>query len=255
VFGSVRWQADAERLQAEFGANFIPLLFDVSDEAAVLAAAAQVRAALNGETLAGLVNNAGVAVPGALLDLSVDEFRQQIEINVMGPVIVTKAFAPLLGADPAMTGAPGRIVMMSSVSGQFGNPLLSPYSASKFALEGLAESLRREFMLFGIDVLVIAPGAVRTPIWDKAEAIDMARFDASPFLPALTKLREMLMKLAKNGLPPERIGELVYRALTASRPKLRVVASPQPVQTWIAGWLPRRWLDVIMAKQLGLRPK
>jgi short-subunit dehydrogenase len=110
-------------------------------------------------------------------------------------------------------------------------------------------------MLFGIDVLVIAPGAVRTPIWDKAEAIDMARFDASPFLPALTKLREMLMKLAKNGLPPERIGELVYRALTASRPKLRVVASPQPVQTWIAGWLPRRWLDVIMAKQLGLRPK
>ncbi len=108
----------------------------------MLAAAAQVRAALNGETLAGLVNNAGVAVPGALLDLAVDEFRQQIEINVMGPVIVTKAFAPLLGADPAMTGAPGRIVMMSSVSGQFGNPLLSPYSASKFALEGLAESLR-----------------------------------------------------------------------------------------------------------------
>jgi NAD(P)-dependent dehydrogenase (short-subunit alcohol dehydrogenase family) len=252
VFGSVRRQADAERLQAEFGANFIPLLFDVSDEAAVLAAAAQVRAALNGETLAGLVNNAGVAVPGALLDLSVDEFRQQIEINVMGPVIVTKAFAPLLGADPAMTGTPGRIVMMSSVSGQFGNPLLSPYSASKFALEGLAESLRREFMLFGIDVLVIAPGAVRTPIWDKAEAIDMARFDASAFLPALTKLREMLMKLAKNGLPPERIGELVYRALTDARPKLRVVASPEPVQTFVAGWLPRRWLDRIIGRQLGL---
>ncbi|WP_441276778.1 SDR family NAD(P)-dependent oxidoreductase [Tardiphaga sp. 172_B4_N1_3] len=252
VFGSVRRQVDTERLQAEFGANFIPLLFDVTDEAAVLAAAVQVRAALNSETLAGLVNNAGVAVPGALLDLSADEFRQQIEINVMGPVIVTKAFAPLLGADPAMTGAPGRIVMMSSVSGQFGNPLLSPYSASKFALEGLAESLRREFMLFGIDVLVIAPGAVRTPIWDKAEAIDMARFDASPFLPALTKLRETLMKLAKNGLPPERIGELVHQALTVSRPKLRVVASPEPVQTFVAGLLPRRWLDRIVGRQLGL---
>ncbi|MGM4919034.1 SDR family NAD(P)-dependent oxidoreductase [Tardiphaga sp. 813_E8_N1_3] len=255
VFGSVRKQADADRLQVEFGANFKPLLFDVTEEAAVLAAADYVRSALNGETLAGLVNNAGVAVPGALLDLSVDEFRRQIEVNVTGPVIVTKAFAPLLGADPAMTGAPGRIVMMSSVSGQFGNPLLSPYSASKFALEGLAESLRREFMLFGIDVLVIAPGAVRTPIWDKAEAIDMARFANSPFLPALAKLREMLMKLAKNGLPPERIAELVYRALTASRPKLRVVASPQPVQTFVAGWLPRRWLDAIMARQLGLRPK
>jgi NAD(P)-dependent dehydrogenase (short-subunit alcohol dehydrogenase family) len=151
-----------------------------------------------------------------------------------------------------MTGAPGRIVMMSSVSGQFGNPLLSPYSASKFALEGLAESLRREFMLFGIEVLVIAPGAVRTPIWDKAEAIDMARFGASPFLPALTKLREMLMKLAKNGLPPETIAELVYRALTDARPKLRVVASPEPVQTFVAGLLPRRWLDRIVGRQLGL---
>lgn len=254
VFGSVRRRVDAERLQTEFGANFAPLVFDVTDEAAVLIAAAQVRAALNGETLAGLVNNAGVAVPGALLDLSVDEFRAQIEINVMGPVIVTKAFAPLLGADPAMKGPAGRIVMMSSVSGQFGNPMLSPYSASKFALEGLAESLRREFMLFGIDVLVIAPGAVRTPIWDKAEAIDMARFEASPFLPALQKLRTMLLKLGRIGLSPERIAELVHQALTASRPKLRVVASPQPVQTFVAGWLPRRWLDAIMARQLGLRP-
>jgi NAD(P)-dependent dehydrogenase (short-subunit alcohol dehydrogenase family) len=253
VFGSVRKQADAQRLQGEFGANFVPLLFDVTDEAAVFAAADQVRAALNGETLAGLVNNAGVAVPGALLDLSVDDFRQQIEINVMGPVIVTKAFAPLLGADPALTGAPGRIVMMSSVSGQFGNPLLSPYSTSKFALEGLAESLRREFMLFGIDVLVIAPGAVRTPIWDKAEAIDMARFAASPLMPALQKLREMLLTLARTGLPPARIGELVYEALTVLRPKVRVVASPQPVQTFIAGCLPRRWLDSIVARQLGLR--
>jgi NAD(P)-dependent dehydrogenase (short-subunit alcohol dehydrogenase family) len=229
VFGSVRNQADAQRLQGEFGANFVPLLFDVTGEAAVFAAADQVRAALNGETLAGLVNNAGVAVPGALLDLSVDDFRQQIEINVMGPVIVTKAFAPLLGADPALTGAPGRIVMMSSVSGQFGNPLLSLYSTSKFALEGLAESLRREFMLFGIDVLVIAPGAVRTPIWEKAEAIEMARFAASPFMPALQKLREMLLTLARTGLPPERIGELVYEALTVSVPKVRVVASPQPM--------------------------
>jgi NAD(P)-dependent dehydrogenase (short-subunit alcohol dehydrogenase family) len=253
VFGSVRRQVDAERLQTEFGANFVPLLFDVTDEAAVLAAAAQVRAALNGETLAGLVNNAGVAVPGALLDLSVDEFRQQIEINVMGPVIVTKAFAPLLGADPAMTGAPGRIVMMSSVSGQFGNPLLSPYTTSKFALEGLAESLRREFMLFGIDVLVIAPGAVRTPIWDKAEAIDMARFANSPYLPALTKIRGMLAQLSEKGLPPERIAALVHRALTDTRPKARVVASPEPVQTFIAGLLSRRWMDRIVAAQLGLR--
>jgi NAD(P)-dependent dehydrogenase (short-subunit alcohol dehydrogenase family) len=255
VFGSVRKQSDAERLQAEFGDNFIPLLFDVTDAVAVFAAANQVRAALNGETLAGLVNNAGVAVSGALLDVSVVEFRQQLDVNVVGPVIAIKAFAPLLGADPVMKGPPGRIVMMSSLSGQFGNPMLSPYTASKFALEGLAECLRREFMLFGIDVLVIAPGPVRTPIWDKAEAIDMARFSASPFLPPLQKLRTMMLKLGRAGLAPEKIAELVHQALTALRPKARVVTSPEPVQTFIAGLLPRRWADRVIAGQLGLGPR
>ncbi len=253
VFGSVRKPADAERLQAEFGAQFTPLLFDVTDEAAVRAAADAVRATLNGETLAGLVNNAGVVVPGALLDLDVSEFRTQMEINVMGPVIATKAFLPLLGADTTLNGASGRIVMMSSVSGQFGNPLLSPYSTSKFALEGLSESLRRELMLFGIDVITIAPGPVRTPIWDKAEALNIARFAKSPYLPALTKLRGMLGQMSSKGLPPERIAGLVYRALTDARPKARVVASPEPIQTWIAGVLPKRLVDRIVAGQLGLR--
>ncbi|UGV25812.1 SDR family oxidoreductase [Rhodopseudomonas boonkerdii] len=255
AFGSVRNSTDAERLKAEFGAQFTPLLFDVTDEAAVKEAAEVVRTALNGETLAGLVNNAGVVVPGALLDLDVSDVRRQIDVNVLGPVIVTKAFLPSLGADTALKGAPGRIVMMSSVSGQFGNPLLSPYSTSKFALEGLSESLRRELMLFGVDVVTIVPGPVRTPIWSKAEAIDIARFARSPYLPALTKLRGMLAQLSEKGLPPERIAALVHRALTDARPKARVVASPEPVQTFIAGVLPKRWIDRIIARQLGLAAK
>eukprot|EP01035_Chromulina_nebulosa_P037694 gene37695-50887_t len=160
VFGSVRKQADAARLQAEFGVNFVPLLFDVTDEAAVNAAAAKVRAELNGETLAGLVNNAGIAVSGPLLELPLADFRRQMDVNVIGPVIAIKAFAPLLGADAGLSGPRGRIVMMSSVAGRNGNPLLSPYSTSKHALEGLAESLRREFMIYGIDVIVTAPGAM-----------------------------------------------------------------------------------------------
>src|ERR1700684_4451067 len=123
VFGSVRKQADADRLKAEFGADFTPLLFDVTDEAAVLAAAREVRAALGGETLAGLVNNAGIAVAGPVLELSADEFRRQMDVNVIGPVIATQAFAPLLGSDPQMKGPKGRIVMLSSVAGKTGNPL------------------------------------------------------------------------------------------------------------------------------------
>src|SRR6202012_601007 len=141
VFGSVRKQADADRLKGEFGANFTPLLFDVTDEAAVLAAARDVRAALNGETLFGLVNNAGIAVPGPVLELSADEFRRQMDINVIGPVIATQAFGPLLGVDASLKGPKGRIVMISSVAGKNGNPLTPAYSASKHAIEGLSESL------------------------------------------------------------------------------------------------------------------
>src|ERR1700730_9492291 len=111
VFGSVRKQADADRLKNEFGANFTPLLFDVTDEAAVLAAAREVRAALNGETLFGLVNTAGIAVAGPGLELEADGLRRPIGINVIGPIIATQAFGPLLGSDPSLKGPRGRLVM------------------------------------------------------------------------------------------------------------------------------------------------
>ena len=152
VFGSVRKQADGDRLSAAFGPNFTPLLFDVTDEAAVAAGARQVEAALGGETLSGLVNNAGIAVPGPLLHLKIDDFEHQLAVNVTGQLIVTQAFAPLLGVDRSRKGVPGRIVMISSVGGKNAMPFLGAYSASKFALEGMSESLRRELMPFGIDV-------------------------------------------------------------------------------------------------------
>src|SRR4029077_1950403 len=125
VFGSVRKQADGERLQKEFGANFVPLLFDVTDAAAVQAGADKVAAALGGETLAGLVNNAGIAVAGPLLYLKIDELRHQLEVNLTGQVIATQAFAPLLGADTSRKGKPGRIVMISSVGGKTANPFMA----------------------------------------------------------------------------------------------------------------------------------
>ncbi|CAN5441414.1 SDR family oxidoreductase [soil metagenome] len=231
------------------------MLFDVTDEAAVNSAAAVVRATLSGGTLAGLVNNAGIAVSGPLLELGVADFRRQMEVNVMGPVIATKAFGPLLGADPALSGPPGRIVMISSVAGTNGNPLMSPYSTSKHAIEGLSESLRREFMLFGIDVIVIAPGAVKTPIWDKAEEIDMARWAKSPFLPVLERLRGAMQALAATGLPAETIAMLVHDALTLPKPKVRTEISPEPFRMLMMRILPKRMLDGIIAKRLGLLPK
>ena len=237
------------------GANFMPLVFDVTDEAAVLAAAREVRTALNGETLAGLVNNAGIAVSGPVLELAVDEFRRQMEVNVIGPVIATQAFGPLLGADPALKGPKGRIVMISSVAGKNGNPMTSAYSASKHALEGLSESLRRELMLFGIDVVVIAPGAVKTPIWSKAEEVDISIYRNSPYFPALEKIRAFMLALAATGLPVETIAEKVFEALTLPNPKVRYTLVPDPIQRWMAAVLPKRTFDKMIAKRLGLLPQ
>jgi NAD(P)-dependent dehydrogenase (short-subunit alcohol dehydrogenase family) len=254
VFGSVRKPADADRLRSEFGQNFSPLIFDVTDEAAVLAAGREVRAALSGETLAGLVNNAGVAVAGPVLELSADEFRRQMNINVIGPIITTQAFGPLLGADPALKGPKGRIVMMSSVAGRNGNPMLSAYCASKHALDGLAESLRREMMLFGIDVIIVAPGAVKTPIWGKAEEVDISAFQNSPFYPALQKIRKFMLQLGETGLPAEKIAECVFTALTTASPKVRYQITPDPMRHLITAILPKRTIDRIVAKRLGLVP-
>ena len=254
VFGSVRKQADADRLKREFGANFTPLLFDVTDEAAVLAAAREVRAALNGKTLLGLVNNAGIAVAGPVLELAADEFRRQMDVNVIGPIIATQAFGPLLGADSSLKGPPGRIVMISSVAGKNGNPLMSAYSASKHAIEGLSESLRREMMLFGIDVVIIAPGAVKTPIWSKAEEVDISPYRNSPFFPALERIRKFMLQLGESGLPAEKIAERIADALTSASPKVRYQIAPDPMRQLIMSVLPKRMADKIIAKRLGLMP-
>ena len=254
VFGSVRKAADAERLRNEFGANFTPLLFDVTDEAAVLAAAREVRTELNGETLAGLVNNAGIAVAGPVLELAADEFRHQMDVNVIGPVIATQAFGPLLGADASLKGPKGRIVMVSSVAGKNGNPLMSAYSASKHAIEGLSEGLRREMMLFGIDVIIVAPGAAKTPIWSKADEVDISGHRNSPFFPALERIREFMRQLGENGLPPEKIAEAIVGALTLASPKVRYSITPDPMRHIITAVLPKRTVDRIIARRLGLLP-
>lgn len=254
VFGSVRKQADADRLNSEFGVNFVPLLFDVTDEAAVLAAAREVRSALNGETLAGLVNNAGIAVAGPVLELAADQFRRQMDVNVIGPIIATQAFGPLLGADPSLKGPKGRIVMISSVAGKNGNPLMSAYSMSKHAVEGLSESLRREMMLFGIDVIVIAPGAVKTPIWSKAEEVDIAPYRNSPYYAALVKIRKFMLQLGEGGLRAETIAEKIFEALTLANPKVRYQLTPDPMRHIVTTLLPKRTVDKIIAKRLGLVP-
>jgi NAD(P)-dependent dehydrogenase (short-subunit alcohol dehydrogenase family) len=214
VFGSVRKTADAERLSREFGGNFVPLIFDVTDEPAVQTAAQQVREQLKGETLFGLVNNAGIAVPGPLIYLSTDEFRNQLEVNLVSVLIVTKAFVPLLGTDRSLHGKPGRIINVSSAGGKNGGPFLGAYSASKHGLEGFSESLRRELILYGIDVIIIGPGSVATPIWDKAEQMDISPYEKTEFFEAAMRVQKYMINDGRNGYPPEKVGEVTLEALT-----------------------------------------
>jgi len=249
VFGSVRKQADAERLSREFGANFTPLAFDVTDSAAIGVAADRVQAVLGGEALAGLVNNAGIAVAGPLLYIDPDEVRQQLEVNVVGQVLVTQAFAPLLAAEGKKNA--GRIVMISSVGGRNASPFMGPYSASKFALEGLAESLRRELMLLGIDVIVVAPGAVATPIWDKAEQIDVSRYDNTPYAKSLNGVRDYMLVNGRKGLKPEVLGQAVWHPLTTPKPRARYTVTPDPFQNFLMTTLPKRMVDRMIARKLG----
>jgi NAD(P)-dependent dehydrogenase (short-subunit alcohol dehydrogenase family) len=255
VFGSVRKQADADRLTQELGANFTPLIFDVTDEAAVATAAKQVDAALRGEILFGLVNNAGIAVPGPLLYQKIEDFKQQIAVNLTGHLIVTQAFAPLLGTDRTRKGAPGRIVMISSVGGKNASPFLGAYNASKFALEGMSESLRRELIPFAIDVIVVAPGTVATAMWDRPGAVNVATFADTPYASALAKLKVHMITNGRRGLPPEQLGETVKTALTTARPKARYTVTPDPIETLVANALPRRVVDAIIAGRLGLQKR
>ena len=255
VFGSVRNSDDAQRLEAELGDQFSPLLFDVTDDDKIAQAAETVREALRGETLTGLVNNAGIAVSGPLTEVAPEEYRKQLDVNLVGPFLVTQAFAPMLGTDRSFQGSPGRIVNISSVAGLRAMPFLGPYAASKFGLEGYSEALRREMMLFGIDVVVIGPGPVKTAIWDKAEELDIARYEHSPYRAILERFQKVFIAQGREGYPAEKLGELVHTALTTPSPKVRYAAvKGRALEKLVMRFASPKTLDGMIAKMLGLKP-
>jgi len=255
VFGTVRKKTDADRLRAELGNAFTPFLMDVTSQSDVSQAADRVNTMLNGLNLAGLVNNAGVSLVGPLLHQPLEDVRTQLEVNLISPLRVIQAFAPLLGTDKARQGGPGRIVNISSVGGKMAFPYLGAYAASKHGLEGLSESLRRELMLYGIDVIVIEPGYVDTPILDKAQAEDYARYRLTDYASSLENFRTAFIKEGRMGLAPQRVGETVLKALTVASPRSTYPVMQQKFKNWtLPRLLPKRVLDRLVGKQFGLLP-
>jgi len=253
VFAGVRKVADAESLRKEFGEAVEPLLFDVTDIAAIHRAADETRVKLGGRTLKGLVNNAGFATGGPLALQPIDQIRRAFEVNTLGAVTVSQAFIPLLGADASLSGGPGRIVNISSVAGRIAAPFVGDYAMSKHALEAFSDSLRRELMIYGIDVIVIGPGAIVTPIWDKAEASDDSAYADTDYGPLLKRFKAGFVKRGRQGLPVERLGEAIHLALTAARPKARYVVLRNRFVNWtVPTLLPKRVLDRVIARAVGL---
>ncbi|HEY4838573.1 MAG TPA: SDR family NAD(P)-dependent oxidoreductase [Candidatus Acidoferrales bacterium] len=254
VFGSVRKQADADLLQKEFGNAFVPLIMDITDADAVHQAAQKVGSMIGDRNLVGLVNNAGIVVSGPLLYLRPSEYKRQLDVNMISPLVVIQAFAPLLGTDKNRKGPAGRVVSISSSTAKVAVPLLGAYSSSKSGLEGMLDVLRRELMLFGIDVVIIEPGTVNTAMYDKGEKEDLSEFRQTEYWEAVQNFQKFIINEARtNGLAPERIGEAVHVALTTAKPKARYAVVPQRFKNWtLPRLLPARMLDAQFAKMMGL---
>jgi NAD(P)-dependent dehydrogenase (short-subunit alcohol dehydrogenase family) len=234
--------------------SFTPLLFDVTDCEAVFRATGQVEETVGSAGLAGLINNAGTAFAGPLMHQPLDEVRQQFEVNVLGLISVTQAFLPLLGASKPPVHKPGRIVNVSSVSGKVAEPFIGAYAGTKHAVEAISDSLRRELLLYGIDVILIRPGAVKTPIWEKgARPVVGGEYDQTDYAVPLDTFRRYAEKLASNGYSLETFGGFVRKVFEADRPKTRYAIVPGRFVDWtVPTSLPDRWLDRLVGRSLGL---
>jgi NAD(P)-dependent dehydrogenase (short-subunit alcohol dehydrogenase family) len=252
VFGSVRSEHDAERLRSVYKENVVPLIFDVTDAEGVALASRQVQDALGDEPLLGLVNNAGSGTAAPLLYVPIVEFREQLEVNVIGTLNVIQQFTHLLHTAGTK---PGRIVNIGSTAGRIGIPFFGAYTASKHALNGLSESLRRELLIYGIDVITVVPGPVKTAIWDKADALDFSGYRDTPYAGLIEAFRDLMVKDGRSGMEPGVIGDAVFKALTSERPKPTYMRVAGRLKNWILPtMLPGRWVDTLMGKQLGLLP-
>ena len=254
VLAGVRRAIDGERLVSGASGAITPLTLDVTDEGSIEAAAGAVERATGASGLRGLVNNAGTAEPGPMELLPLEVLRRQLEVNLVGHVAVTQALLP------ALRRSRGRIVNVSSVGGRVSTPGLGAYSASKFALEAISDSLRIELRPWGIEVVVIEPGAIRTEIWRRGEAEADSLMERVPegkrslYQPLIDGLRRLSAQSQKRAIAPDRVAGRIAHALTARRPRTRyVVGTDARVRIALHALLPDRAYDALVRRLVGVR--
>ncbi len=257
VFAGVRKQSDCVSLTTDFGDRVTPLIIDVTDSATIDQAADKVKAILGDKTLDALICNAGIAKAGPLLSQPLSAYDDVWNVNVRGLIATVQHFAPLLGVDTSRKGPPGRIVMISSVSGKQARPFLSAYSASKFAVEAVSHALRGELMPFGIKVIIIGPGPIQTPIWDKGMTqLDWQSIEGTVYEAPAKRFATLAMKLGQRGLAPEAVAHLILKVLTKRNPNVRYAILRNALMNYYLPMiLPYKLVDKISAKVLGIPVK
>ena len=253
VFAGVRREEDAASLREAGSERLEPLMLDVTDAGQIAAAAERVGVAVGDTGLDGLVNNAGIAVPGPLETLPVDDFRRQVEVNLTAQVAVTQAMLP------SIRRASGRVVFITSIGGLMAFPMFGAYHAAKFGLEAVGDVFRQELRPWGIEVAVIEPGSIATPIWERGEAeVDVIAARARDghadlYGEAIAAYREVARKTGARGIPPERVAKKIEHALSARRPRIRyLVGADARGQAFAKAVLPDRLVDWLVARATGM---
>lgn len=255
VFAGVRKDADGDRLKSESLPLLRPLKIDVASSDSIASAFAEVDAAVGGEGLAGLVNNAGITGGGPLEFTPMDEIRQMFEVNVFGLIATTQAFMPLVRRGH------GRVVCTGSISGRTAVPFVAPYSMTKAAVQSMCHALRVELKPWGIHVICVEPGSIATPIWDKGLSEFDARAAALPpqaqqyYGDLLPKLRALTERTAAMGIPPSRVADVVFDALTKKRPRTRYLVGLDSRAQSALGRMPDRVRDAALSRLIGIEAK
>ncbi|MEM1389873.1 MAG: SDR family oxidoreductase [Pseudomonadota bacterium] len=254
VYAGVRKPEDADEIRDE-ARNLIPIILDVTQQADLDRAALAIREALNGRKLDGLVNNAGIASMGPLALQPMADFEAHFKVNTFGLLRATQAFLPLLGMDETLKGGSGRIINITSVGGRLASPFLGAYTATKHAVESMTDSFRRELVIYGIDAIAIGPGAVKTPIWDKAEEKNGDQpYADTDWAKPLEQFNDTLLSGGRDGLDPITVAKAIETALTDSTPKARYAPVPDKLTNFtLPMLLPKRIVDKFFWKRFGMR--
>lgn len=254
VSGSVRTQTDADRLKTEFGNQFTPLLFDITDHTAIESAASKVKEQIGNDGLCGLINNAGAANGAPLMHMPVESFRQHLEVLLVGQLVVTQQFLPLLGAKSNYSHKPGRIINITSINGRIAAPFIGGYVASKHAMEGLSDTLRIELQPYGIDVIVVGPGVIKTAIWGKLPDEEAEKYKHTDYYQSALAFNRFLKERAPiDGMELEDFSNQLFKIFELKNPKTRYTIAKNKFKSWtIPRLLPQRVKDKYFAKLVGL---